>query len=331
MAVFLAYFSVVLVWATTPLAIQWSGDSISFVAAVLARMLCALCLAFCIAIICRKSFQPFLRHAKIHFAASIGIFPNMIVVYWAAQFISSGLVAVIFALSPFATGLMTLILLKQNPFTLRRLGALLLAVLGLCIIFYHQMQFKPHSMYGIVGILLSCLFFSFSTVWVKKISLTTEVNVGVFYQATGAMLFSMPGLLISWWWLDGVVPQSISVKSASAILYLAVIGSLVGMALFFYILQRLSATLVSLVTLMTPVLAILIGKNLANEELSSQTLVGVSVVLFALILYLPLSFQSVFRKLKICFFKLLRASALSDTENPEAALQKLKDDYLRYK
>ncbi len=279
----------------------------------------------------RQSFAIFWQYRMIYFAASIGIFPNMPVVYWSAQFIPSGLVAVIFALSPFVTGLMTLLLLKQNPFTLKKVLALLLALIGLVVIFYHQFHFDFRSVYGISGILLSCVLFSFSSVWVKKLTEQQAVNVDAFHQATGALLFSLPGLLLSWWLMDGELPQSVSVKSAGSIVYLAIVGSLVGAALFFYILQRLSASAVSLITLMTPVLAIMLGKNLADEELSAQTLIGVALVLVALLFYSPFSWKGI---ASWCSQKLLaglQSRAIVAEENPESALQDARDDMIRFK
>lgn len=331
MAVLFAYFSVVLIWATTPLAIQWSSDSLSFMAAAVARMSLALAIALFIHALLRQSLTTYWQHRDIYFAASIGIFPNMPVVYWGVQFIPSGLVAVIFAMSPFATGIMTLLLLKQNPFTIKRVLALLLALTGLVIIFYHQMQFDARAIYGISAILLSCVLFSFSSVWVKKITLQHTVNIDAFQQATGALIFSVPGLLLTWWLMDGSVPQAISTKSASAIIYLSIIGSLVGAGLFFYILQRMSASAVSLITLMTPVLAIVIGKTLANEDLSAQTLTGVVTVLLALLLYSPWSLRELRAALNEKLLAYLRTNSLSAHENPQATLQDLKDDFIRHK
>jgi hypothetical protein len=43
-AILFAYIMVVLIWATTPLTISWSGDSISFMAGVTLRMSLALAL-----------------------------------------------------------------------------------------------------------------------------------------------------------------------------------------------------------------------------------------------------------------------------------------------
>lgn len=332
MAVLFAYFSVVLIWATTPLAIQWSSDSLSFMLAVVARMAIALAIALLVHGLLRKSLTTYWQHARIYFAASIGIFPNMPVVYWGAQFIPSGLVAVIFALSPFATGLMTLLLLKQNPFTVKRVLALLLALVGLVIIFYHQMQFDLRSIYGIGAIVLSCLLFSFSSVWVKKLTLQQAVSVDAFHQATGALVFALPGLLAVWWLTDGMVPQQVSITSAGAIIYLAIMGSLVGAALFFYVLQRMSASAVSLITLMTPVLAIVLGKQLAGEDLSPQTLLGVTTVLLALLLYLPWSIRAAVASFNAWLMrKLAEPPVREGGASAREELQKIKDYVVRFK
>lgn len=332
MAVLFAYFSVVLIWATTPLAIQWSSDSLSFIAAAAVRTAIALAIALLIHGLLRKSLSTYWQHARIYFAASISIFPNMPVVYWGVQFIPSGLVAVIFAMSPFVTGLLTLLLLKQNPFTFKKVVGLILALLGLVIIFYHQFQFNSRSVYGIASILLSCVLFSFSSVWVKKLIQQEAVTLDAFHQISGALLFSLPGLVLCWWLMDGAMPQYVSVKSGASVMYLATIGSLVGGALFYFILQRMSASAVSLITLMTPVLAIIIGKQLADEDLSGQTLLGVAVVLFALLLYLPWSMRSLAAKINAWLLhQLTKPVPLESETSAQEELQKIKEYVIRFK
>jgi drug/metabolite transporter (DMT)-like permease len=331
-AVILSYFSVVLIWSTTPLAIQWSSDSLTFILAGAARMVIALAIALFIHTLLRQSLQTYWQHRAIYFAASIGIFPNMPVVYWGIQFIPSGLAAVLFAMSPFAAGLMTLLLLKQNPFTVKRVIALLLALSGLVTIFYHQIQFDVYSIYGIVAMLMSCLLLGFSSVWVKKLTQEKAVSLSAFHQATGALIFSLPGMLLCWWFMDGDIPQQVSTKSAVSVVYLAVVGSLIGGALFFYVLQRMSASAVSLITLMTPVLAIMLGKTLANEELSSQTLIGVTVVLFALLLYLPWTVRAAIAALNTWMLrKMKEPPAYEGGTSVQQELQKIKEYVIRFK
>lgn len=331
MAIFFAYLSVVLIWATTPLAIQWSSDSLSFIAAATARMLLAFAVALFFHALLRQSLRGYWNQRTIYFAASLGIFPNMPLVYWAAQFIPSGLVAVIFALSPFATGVMTLILLKQNPFGIKRVLALLLAVGGLLVIFYQQIRMDVNSIYGVLGILLSCVLFSFSSVWVKKLSGKGQCQVSPFQQATGALLFALPGLLFAWWWMDGSLPVQVSLKSASAIVYLAIVGSLLGAVMFFFILQRLSASAVSLITLMTPVLAILLGKYLADEALPLNTLIGVGIVLAALLLYSPWSLREWRLGISAVLLRYLRAAAGNGASDAQILIDEARNDASRYR
>ena len=290
MAVLFAYFFVVLIWATTPLTIQWSSDSLSFIAAVLLRMSFALALGLLINALLRRKLFSHPQAWQVYAAGAIGIFPNMPVVYWSAQYIPSGLVAVIFAMSPFVTGFMSFVMLKQNPFTRRRLLALLMAVAGLVIIFHQQIQLNAQAAYGIAGILLSCFLFGFSSVLVKKLSITTDA----FNQTLGSLLFSLPGLLLLWWLIDGVLPGSVSTKSLAAVGYLSVFGSLLGFTLFFYVLRNMSPSAVSLITFMTPVLALLLGAWLGHESLTWPLWLGASLVVLALLVYLDLSGDHIF-------------------------------------
>src|SRR5690606_29606737 len=151
-------------------------------------------------------------------------------------------------MSPFVTGVMSLLILRENPFNRRRLFALLLAFGGLVVIFHQQIRLDAYAAYGIAGILGSTLLFSVSSVWLKSLN----TSVPAFDQAAGALLFAMPGLLLAWYLFDGTLPTTISHKSAGTIVYLAVMGSLLGFTLFFYVLKKLSPSAVSLITLLTP-------------------------------------------------------------------------------
>jgi drug/metabolite transporter (DMT)-like permease len=315
MAVLLAYFSVVLIWATTPLTIQWSSDSLSFIAAVLLRMSVALAVGLLVNLFLRRKLFVQANAWQVYAAGAIGIFPNMPVVYWSAQFIPSGLVAVVFAMSPFVVGLMSLVLLKHNPFTPRRVLALTLAIAGLVVIFHHQFQFNLHAAYGMAGILLSCFLFGFSSVLVKKL----DVRVDAFNQALGTLLFALPGLLLMWWYLDGHIPVAISTKSLAAVGYLSIFGSLVGAALFFYVLSHMSPTAVSLITFMTPVLALILGAWVGHETLSLQLWLGVGLVVVALLLYLDLAAGQY-------FFRVMRKNIWR--KDP---LQSIKNDVHKFK
>jgi drug/metabolite transporter (DMT)-like permease len=122
-----------------------------------------------------------------------------------------------------------------------------------------------------------------------------------------------------WWHLDGHIPVVISTKSLVAIGYLSFFGSLLGAALFFYVLANMSPTAVSLITFITPVLALILGAWIGRESLSAQLWFGAGLVVIALLLYLDLSAQN-------WFFSALRKNLWRDDP-----LQTLKDDVHKFK
>lgn len=280
MYIIVVYSLVVLIWSTTPLAIQLSNLTDNFLAAVSLRMAMALCVAMPIFWLTGRRLFDQPGAWKVYLAAAIGLFPNMPVVYWSAQYISSGVMSVVFAASPFVTGLLGCWLLGEAKIRWYQLVALLLAVAGLLLVFAGQLALAPDAWKGIAGMLVSCVLFSSSAVLLKRL----DIKVDAFSQTTGALMFATPGLLALWWWVGG--PVEFSAPAMGAITYLALGGSLLGFTLFFYLLERLRATVVSLITLITPVVALILGVCLAGEALPASGWWGVALVMVGLALYL---------------------------------------------
>ncbi|WP_019604468.1 DMT family transporter [Teredinibacter turnerae] len=281
MPVIFAYMFVVFIWATTPLAIQWSNSSLDFIAAVTLRLLLAL--ALCVVSMWALRF-PLVKSRRdwLAFAAgAIGLYPNMLIVYWSAQYLSSGLMAVLLGLYPFAVGFFSLLLLKENVFNPMRIIALFIALLGLAIINLDQIALGSDATYGVLGMASSSLLFALSTVWLKALG----GAVNPLRQSTGMLLLASPAFLLTWFFLDGQVPQQIDMKSMLGVAYLAIAGSVLGYTLFFYVLRHCSIASVSLIPLITPVLALSIGAVVAREQVSLLTLAGACSVLLALMLY----------------------------------------------
>lgn len=60
---------------------------------------------------------------------------------------------------------------------------------------------------------------------------------------------------------------------------------MVGFNLYFYVLKRVSAAALSLVTLVTPVLALFIGQALNGEVIAAQVWLGTFAILLGLASY----------------------------------------------
>jgi drug/metabolite transporter (DMT)-like permease len=277
------YLLVILIWSTTPLAIKWGNDSISPIAAVSLRISLAVMIALLLALVFRR-FSVFNRkYYPGYLAGSVGIFPNLALVYYAAETIPSGLIAVLFGLSPFITGVAAHFWLDENLLTPRKCIALMLALSGLVVIFLGQMALGEGATRGVLLMVGSATLFSISSVWVKRLG--NDVPVPAFDQTIGTMTFSLPGLLLAWYLLDGQLAVDFSMTSLWSLLYLSIVASLIGFVAFFYVLTRLGVGPVSLIPLITPVLALWIGSMMAGELITLNTKIGTLLILSGLFVY----------------------------------------------
>jgi drug/metabolite transporter (DMT)-like permease len=288
------YIAVIIIWSTTPLAIKLSNDSVSPIAAAGLRMVLAASCALVIVAVWRRARFLDKRNLKSYFIASLGLFPNLPLVYYAAQYIPSGLIAVIFAVSPFVMGVAAYVILGEKILTPRKVLALLLATVGLVIIFIDQMAVDENAVYGVVLMLLSTIVYSFSSIEIKRLGETRKINA--FDQTTGALLFSLPGLILCWFFMDGDTAVVFSETTILSVVYLALVGSLIGFVAFFYVLNHMSVSMVSIIPMMTPALALWVGAVAIGEVVSSNVMVGTSLIIFGLILYESISMPKNFKR-----------------------------------
>ena len=201
-----AYIAVILVWATTPLAIKWSGEGPGYVFGVTSRMtIGAVCVLALLAVL--RQPLPFHRRARLtYLAGAVQIYGAMFVVYWASQFIPSGWVSVVFGVTPLLTALLAAVFLGENSLGFGPIFAYLVGFAGLQQIFGTAMSFGPEAGRGIAGVLLSALLQAGSAVWIKRL----DARVSALAVLGGSLLLALPAYLASWLLLDGHWPVSLT-------------------------------------------------------------------------------------------------------------------------
>ena len=281
MKIIAAYICVLLVWSTTPLAIKWSNSSLDFMSSVAIRMSVAAVLCYLILLVLRRKLIQQASDWKALIVGALGLFPNMVLVYWSALHIPSGLISVILGVYPFFVGFFSWILLRESIFNPSRLFALFIAVSGLFLIHIEQMAIGPTAVFGVVGILLSSVLFAFSTVLLKKVS----AQVDPLRQLSGSLLFSSPFFVLTWYIFGEPLPEIIDARSLIGVSYLVLAGSLVGGLMFYFVLAHCRVSTVALIPLMTPVIALFIGEFVEGESLSFLALIGSVLILLSLAVY----------------------------------------------
>lgn len=281
MRIYLAYISIVLLWATTPLAIKWSGEGPGFLFAVTGRIAIG---TACILLMLGLSKQRLLWHRKAletYLAVAVQIYGSLLAVYWAAQFIPSGWISVLFGLLPLMMALLAAIWLAERSLTIGNLLAYALGISGLWTLFGSALQIGHAAVLGIIGVLVSTFLQAVSSVWVKRI----DAEIPALSQVTGGLLLSLPLYLMTWAVFDGHWPTEISPISLAAIVYLGAIATTFGFVLYYYLLLNQSTAKVALVTLVSPVMALLLGHAVNHEPLTIKVVTGTLLILGALLVH----------------------------------------------
>jgi drug/metabolite transporter (DMT)-like permease len=275
-----AYLTVIIIWSTTPLAIQWSGMGVGYEFGVAARMVIGL-LALLFIVRLRGLPLPWNTHArKVYLVSGISIFIAMSFVYWSAQYIPSGWISVIFGLSPIITSAFATVILRENNLTAGRISGMLLGLLGLIVVFAEGLSLADAAWMGVVGVTIGTVSHSLGAVLLQKLKTdlpAISITAGSLIVATP--LFLMNFLLMQSW------PESISTVTLLSIIYLAIMGSAIGFPLYFYLLKNLNAERVALIALITPVTALLVGAFLNDEVISTRVWLGTALIIAGLAIY----------------------------------------------
>ena len=282
MQVSIAYIAVLLIWSTTPLGIVWSSESINPTMAVLLRMIIAVILGSMI-IFSRNIVMPWHKQAlRLYTFSALGIFGGMSFSYLAASYIPSGVMSLIFGLAPVFSAMMARKILAEPKISFIKKLSMLCSLLGLALVCADNFTLNSDSIYGLIYILIAVFLFSLSGVLVKSVSLAIHPMA----TTVGALTVAMPFFVLNWFLLDGSVDTSQWMsRSIWATIYLGVFGSLIGFFAYFYVLQKLTASTVALITLITPVMAITLGAQLNDEVIHTRLIIGALLVIVGLSIY----------------------------------------------
>jgi drug/metabolite transporter (DMT)-like permease len=201
-------------------------------------------------------------------------------VYWAEQYIPTGLASILFAGYPFFVAIFSQIMLQDERLNAFKVVGIVLGFIGLLIIFAGDVRIADSSAFiAMFLILANSIMQAYSLVLVKKIGQPISPFafnfVGMFWSGLAliALSFAVESHLAIVW----------DAASVGSILYLATVGSVIVFVAYFWLLKRVEALYLSLISFITPIVAVVLGAIVLHEKLDPNVFVGAAFVLVGLL------------------------------------------------
>jgi len=214
---------------------------------------------------------------------------NYALLFWGAQFIPSGLTAVLSAVAPAFALVFGHFMLRDEPFTWRALGAITIGIAGVAVLSADQLRIAGRqAVLGCAAVTAGAACVAFAYVYVKAHRprhLRPEVvSCGQMLCAVGPMLAFAAvreGNPLDMRW----TPIAIG-----SLLYLALAGSIAAGWLNYWLLERMSATTLLSMGLVEPLIAVLLGAAFLDERVTLRAALGGALVLCSIFM-ITISFR----------------------------------------
>ncbi len=276
------YLLLCFVWGSTWLAIKMSIQSIPPFYSAGFRFVIATFTIYILMKLRDLELQTDKEALKLYFL--MGFFSFIIpfsLVYWAEQYVNSGLASVLFAVYPFFVAIFSYFLIPNEKIGLLRIIGMLLGFLGIVIIFHDSFAFSfSDYILGMFAIVFSAMIQAFMAVIIKKHGkLLNPLTMNFVPMFIAGIIMIFIGII-----KEDFNRISLDTKGVLAVLYLAVIGSVVTFTSFYWLLKRVSVIIMSLIAFITPLVAIFLGWIIYGEILREQHIIGTIFVLIGVLI-----------------------------------------------
>jgi drug/metabolite transporter (DMT)-like permease len=202
---------------------------------------------------------------------------NYGLLFWGEQRTTSGLAAILQTIIPVFGLVIAHLYLPEERITLRKLGGVVLGIIGVGLIFSNQFVAEGKSaLWGSVAIVVGALGVAYSNVLIKARARHLDSAV----LAAGQMVFGLIPLL-----LIGTIAEGNPLKlhwtplALFSLFYLALVGSSIAFLLFYWLVRNMDVTKTMLISLVTPLIAVILGMLVLNERLTWRIFLGGVVII----------------------------------------------------
>ncbi len=269
----LVWLILCLIWGTTWIFIKVGLEDLPPIGFAAARFLLSVAILL---VLIRMSRIPLPKTGKewrlIALTGVLQFSINYSMVFWSEQYITSGLAAVLQSMITVFGLVLAWIFLPNERITPQKIIAVLIGVLGVAVIFIDQLRIENWMAFlGCVGIVVGAYAAAQASILIKAKAGGVHPAALVFAQ----MICGLPAVIIysliregnplafHWTW-----------KAIVCVLYLSVFGTVAAFWLYYWLLSKIESTRAMMISLVTPLLAVIIGWIVLGEKLPPQTGIG---------------------------------------------------------
>jgi drug/metabolite transporter (DMT)-like permease len=269
----LVWLILCLIWGTTWIFIKVGLDDLPPMAFAAARFILAVVILFVIIRLQRIPLPNTLKEWRLIALTGVLQFSiNYSMVFWSEQYITSGLAAVLQAMITVFGLVLAWIFLPNERITKIKAFAVALGIVGVAVIFIDQL--KVQSLMAFLG----CVGVVIGSYAAAQASILIKAKGGAFHPATlvfGQMICGLPAVIIYSLVVEGnPLGYHWTWRALVCVLYLTIFGTIAAFWLYYWLLGRVESTKAMMISLVTPLIAVVIGALTIGETLPPQTGLG---------------------------------------------------------
>lgn len=278
MLIVLAFFAIYVIWGSTYLLNKIVVTEVAPLYLASIRFTTASLLIFIIA----KAMKLQLAISKRQFLNNVFagflflVYGNGVFV-WALKYVDSGFGALEASIQP----LMVLVLMRMvdgKKIQRKSIIGIALGIIGMyLLVSQDQIVFQENGLIGIIMIFTCVISWSWGSLFVARAELGPSYFVNTAYQMlSSGILLSLVSLLLGEVWLS---PLHWSASAQGSMVLLIIFGSIVAFTAFNYLLKEVSTEKVSTSAYVNPVIALILGWYILDEQITGQSIVAAFILL----------------------------------------------------
>lgn len=276
--IILAFFAIYVIWGSTYLLNKIVVTEVSPLYLASLRFTVASILIFIIAKVLKLNLAITSKQLKNNIIAGFLflVYGNGVFV-WALKYVDSGFGALLASIQP----LMVLAMMRMidgKKIQPSSIAGISLGIIGMyLLVSQEQIVYQEHSLIGILMIFSCIISWSSGSLFVARAELAPNYFVNTGYQmiTSGIMLF-MASLLLGETWTS---PLAWSSSAQWSMALLIIFGSIVAFTAFNYLLKEVSTEKVSTSAYVNPVIALILGWYILDEQITGQSIIAATILL----------------------------------------------------